>query len=33
EVTYTKEFSDIVHELRGHIGAIRQTSQTPAVPA
>ncbi|MRD46091.1 ABC transporter ATP-binding protein [Caenimonas koreensis] len=24
EVTYTKEFSDIVHELRGHIGAIRQ---------
>jgi NitT/TauT family transport system ATP-binding protein len=25
EVTYTKEFSDIVHELRGHIGAIRQT--------
>jgi NitT/TauT family transport system ATP-binding protein len=26
EVTYTKEFSDIVHELRSHIGAIRQTS-------
>ena len=26
EVTYTKEFSDIVHELRGHIGAIRQSS-------
>jgi NitT/TauT family transport system ATP-binding protein len=26
EITYTKEFSDIVHELRGHIGAIRQTS-------
>jgi NitT/TauT family transport system ATP-binding protein len=26
EVTYTKEFSDIVHELRGHIGAVRQTS-------
>jgi NitT/TauT family transport system ATP-binding protein len=25
EVTYTKEFSDIVHELRGHIGAIRKT--------
>ena len=23
EVTYTKEFSDIVHELRGHIGAAR----------
>ncbi|WP_291011149.1 ABC transporter ATP-binding protein [Hydrogenophaga sp.] len=25
EVTYTKEFTDIVHELRGHIGAMRQT--------
>jgi NitT/TauT family transport system ATP-binding protein len=25
EVTYTPAFSDIVHELRGHIGAIRQT--------
>jgi NitT/TauT family transport system ATP-binding protein len=24
EVTYTKEFSDIVHELRGHIGAMRK---------
>ena len=24
EITYTKEFSDIVHELRGHIGAVRQ---------
>jgi NitT/TauT family transport system ATP-binding protein len=24
EVTYTREFSDIVHELRGHIGAMRQ---------
>jgi len=24
EVTYTKEFSDIVHELRGHIGALRK---------
>jgi len=23
EVTYTKEFIDIVHELRGHIGAMR----------
>lgn len=23
EITYTKEFTDIVHELRGHIGAIR----------
>ena len=27
ETTYTKEFSDIVHELRSHIGAIRQTGQ------
>jgi len=26
EITYTKEFSNIVHELRGHIGAIRQTT-------
>lgn len=25
EITYTKEFTDIVHELRGHIGALRQT--------
>ncbi|MBX3609130.1 MAG: ABC transporter ATP-binding protein [Hydrogenophaga sp.] len=25
EVTYTREFSDIVHELRGHIGAMRQS--------
>ena len=24
EVTYTKEFSDIVLELRGHIGAMRK---------
>ena len=24
EVTYTREFSDIVHDLRGHIGASRQ---------
>jgi NitT/TauT family transport system ATP-binding protein len=30
EVTYTKEFSDIVHELRGHIGAIRSTSVAEA---
>ena len=30
EVTYTKEFSDIVHELRSHIGAIRQTAAVPA---
>ena len=25
EITYTREFTDIVHELRGHIGALRQT--------
>jgi len=24
EVTYTKEFTDVVHELRAHIGAIRK---------
>jgi len=30
EVTYTKAFSDIVHELRGHIGAIRSTSVADA---
>lgn len=24
EVTYSKEFTDIVHELRGHIGALRK---------
>jgi NitT/TauT family transport system ATP-binding protein len=24
EITYTREFTDIVHELRGHIGAIRK---------
>ncbi|MBK6006274.1 ABC transporter ATP-binding protein [Ramlibacter ginsenosidimutans] len=26
EITYTREFTDIVHELRGHIGAIRRSS-------
>jgi NitT/TauT family transport system ATP-binding protein len=30
ELTYTKEFADIVLELRGHIGAIRKTSAAPA---
>ncbi len=24
EVTYTPQFTDIVHELRGHIGALRK---------
>ena len=34
EITYTKEFTDIVHELRGHIGAIRQTKAVaPATPS
>ena len=26
EITYTPEFGDIVHELRGHIGSIRQAA-------
>jgi NitT/TauT family transport system ATP-binding protein len=26
ELTYTKEFTDIVHDLRMHIGAFRQTA-------
>ena len=30
ELTYTKDFSDIVHDLRGHIGASRQAVPTPA---
>jgi NitT/TauT family transport system ATP-binding protein len=30
EVTYTREFSDIVHELRGHIGAMRGSAPAPA---
>ena len=25
EITYTPQFTDIVHELRGHIGAMRKT--------
>jgi NitT/TauT family transport system ATP-binding protein len=36
EITYTPQFTDIVHELRGHIGAIRQpvgaSGQKLAVP-
>lgn len=31
EVTYTKEFTDIVHELRGHIGALRQNGAGAAL--
>ena len=29
EITYTPQFTDIVHELRSHIGAIRQTTLQP----
>ena len=31
EVTYTPQFTDIVHELRGHIGAFRQSVGKPGV--
>lgn len=31
ELTYTPVFSDLVHELRGHIGAIRQTGAASTV--
>ena len=30
EITYSKEFGDIVHELRGHIGAMRGSTALPA---
>ena len=30
EVTYTPEFTDIVHELRGHIGAMRKSGKSGA---
>ena len=34
EITYTREFSDIVHELRGHIGASRRTvAAAPGAPS
>ena len=35
ELTYTPQFTDIVHELRGHIGALRQpaAAAAPAAPA
>ena len=32
ELTYTKEFSDIVFELRGHIGAMRKTTPVQNAP-
>jgi len=31
EVTYTPKFTDIVHELRGHIGAMRKPATVAAV--
>ena len=33
EVTYPREFTDIVHELRAHIGAIRKPLTPGAVIA
>ena len=33
EVTYTPEFSAIVHELRSHIGAVRSPGGKPAPPS
>jgi NitT/TauT family transport system ATP-binding protein len=33
EVTYTPQFTDIVHELRGHIGAMRQPAAAVAAAA
>jgi NitT/TauT family transport system ATP-binding protein len=33
EITYTGAFSDIVHELRSHIGAIRKPAATPTTEA
>ena len=30
EVTYSPEFTDIVHELRGHIGAMRKPAADPS---
>ncbi len=32
ETTYTREFTDLVHELRGHIGANRQSVSAGAAP-
>ena len=33
EMTYSPKFTDIVHELRGHIGALRQASAQASAPA
>ena len=32
EITYTREFTDVVHELRSHIGAIRGQATAGAAP-
>ena len=32
EITYSSGFTDIVHELRGHIGAIRRSATPEAAP-
>ena len=32
EITYSSGFTDIVHELRGHIGAMRRSATTEAAP-
>jgi NitT/TauT family transport system ATP-binding protein len=32
EITYTREFTDVVHELRSHIGAIRGQAVTGVAP-
>ena len=31
EITYTPQFTDIVHELRGHIGKVRNSFGSAAV--
>ena len=33
ELTYTKKFTDMVHDLRGHIGAMRQVSASTPTQA
>ena len=33
EITYSRDFSDIVHELRGHIGALRRPGAGPGSAA
>ena len=33
EITYTPAFTEIVHELRGHIGAMRRSADGPPLGA